>query len=653
MIRVVCVVIGDAATASAIAEDLERSVVANDGHAVRVLRAPDALLGSAFWRTRWQDARDWWERAVGVDAGDVLVLIDDAPGLAAEIEGTPGMWAVWCRDPAATAAYADAVNVEALVAEDAAAFAGLVVSRFAGGDRPRLFRPAWGPFQRDRARTNGEQPPTLPRMADESPETLPLGDDVTDARESVSAHALEGSEVLPGVDAVVDISQNGSEPWGPTLRDVLVDAETGDDRHLLPDSLLSSQPVDEARPALVHLPDADDIDPTDDARPWSAAEGDGPLLAVADVDSDATMLTSRGDGDGDAAAEEGKAAELIEPPLARLAALRPLPPEGRVVDDAPMTTVAGALAPAGRRRRIPVGRAVVRRLRPNWAHPAPAVTGATDDMRAGTVGQRLMRAHSTVLLSCSPKGGVAKTNDVIGVSELAAQAVEAFGTAAGLLDMNLVNPDIQEALNLDDDAATVRDLALALGSGVAPPPGASPTGSNLQVYVGGREPEGYSRGEIDRLAGYTSARWALTAVDLANCLPDLAGSDAAAVLAYWLRYAHVLMVPVDPTPVAFRRAADLLDAVREQVDAGGIDRMPGIVMPMLVRADGEALRDPQIGEMFQSFRERGVRLVVVPRSEDVELAAWPWRHTSIVTADEQVRGAYWEILDAALEVRPS
>jgi hypothetical protein len=274
-----------------------------------------------------------------------------------------------------------------------------------------------------------------------------------------------------------------------------------------------------------------------------------------------------------------------------------------------------------------------------------------DEEHAGSIGQRLMRAHSTVLLSCSPKGGVAKTNDVIGASELAAQAAEAFGLAAGLLDMNLVNPDIQEALCLDDNAPTVRDLVRALDAGAPPPRGTTPVDSNLQVYVGASDPAGFSAGEIDRVAAYTRARWALTAVDLANCLPEVGGSDAAAVLAWWLRHADVLMVPVDPTPVAFRRAAELLDSVREQVDAGVIPRMPGIVMPMLVRPDGEALRDAGIGALVKGLEGDGIRVVVVPLSEEVQLASWPWRNSSIVTADETVRRAYWEILDAALAVR--
>lgn len=654
MIRVVCVVAGDPTEARAIAAVLEQRVT--DGpSAPRILRAPDALLGSAFWRSRWRDARAWWEDTVGADPSEVLLLIDHAPGLANEVRNTAGRWAVWCTTADEAAMYANAKNVLTLVAADAGDFAEALTETIGTTHaEPALFRPAWGPFQRvvSNAVVEGrseilDERPTIP-----SPEIPPP----TDVQAPLTRLAPNGARPVLLVEPLATeeaATSTASPAWGPSLNGILVDGDdTAAVEPLMPVDVEDAVDPEEKAADVVGVNEELTCDERDADAVSNGADGSTPMLSNGNGVMVAPDVAS-GELDVAAADSAVSAATVIEPPLARLAAVRPLESEPSEGDGATIEDIGDGHKgrPSGPAALAHLRARVVRRVRPPWPRRARLLpTRTSDEAQAGTIGQRLMRAHSTVLLSCSPKGGVAKTNDVIGASELAAQAVEPFGIDIGLLDMNLVNPDVHEALGLAEGAPTVRDLVRALGAGTEPLPGASPVDSNLRVYVGDRETGGFTRGEIDRLAEYTRTRWALTAVDLANCLPDAAGSEAAATLMWWLRHADVLMVPIDPTPLAFRGAMSLIESVREQVGAGVLDRMPGVVMPMLIRPDGEAARDPQIAALVHEFEVVGARIVIVPASEEVQLASWPWRETSIVTADETVRHAYWEILHAALEV---
>lgn len=273
----------------------------------------------------------------------------------------------------------------------------------------------------------------------------------------------------------------------------------------------------------------------------------------------------------------------------------------------------------------------------------------TEPQLRGEAARLLMLGPPLVIVCCSRKGGVGKTYDVLGIAELADEAGEAFAVRSVLLEQNLENPDLRVVLGLPDATATVRQLDRALSDGMEAPGAAHPTQSALSVYVEERETSAYPRQSIERIAQHCRSRYGLTAVDLANCLPDVTGGKAAQAVAHWLRHADVVMMPTDASRSGLKGLAEMIDAVRVQgaVSAQGL---PGIVIPFLVQPGGKALQYPGIQEILDRYDGQGAQPVAVPFSEETQLAGWEdanGQRTTILD-DDVVRLAYWRLLVAVL-----
>jgi len=273
----------------------------------------------------------------------------------------------------------------------------------------------------------------------------------------------------------------------------------------------------------------------------------------------------------------------------------------------------------------------------------------TEPELRGEAARLLMLSPPLVVVCCSRKGGVGKTYDILGIAELAEEAGEAFAIHSVLLEQNLENPDLRVVLGLPDATATVRQLERALADGMDAPGAAHPTQSALSVYVEERETGSYPRESIERIAQHCRARYGLTAVDLANCLPDVTGGKAAAVVAHWLRNADVVMMPTDASRSGLKGLAEMIDAVRAQEPESAV-RAPGMVIPFLVQPGGKALTYPGIAEILQRYDGQGAQPVAVPFSEETQLAGWEDAEGQRATIldDAVVRLSYWRLLLAVL-----
>jgi hypothetical protein len=281
--------------------------------------------------------------------------------------------------------------------------------------------------------------------------------------------------------------------------------------------------------------------------------------------------------------------------------------------------------------------------------PTRPTTEMTEPELRGEAARLLMLGPPLVVVCCSRKGGVGKTYDVLGIAELADEAGEAFAVRSVLLEQNLENPDLRVVLGLAAATSTVRQLDRALADGVEAPAAAHPTQSNLSVYVEERETGPYPRESIERLARHCRARYGLTAVDLANCLPDVTGGKAAAVVAHWLRAADVVMLPTDASRSGLEGLAEMIDAVRAQ-QRPATRLGPGIVIPFLMQPGSRALEYPGIAEILERYNGQGAQPVAVPFSEETQLAGWenPDGVRTTILDDDGVRLAYWRLLVAVL-----
>jgi hypothetical protein len=108
-------------------------------------------------------------------------------------------------------------------------------------------------------------------------------------------------------------------------------------------------------------------------------------------------------------------------------------------------------------------------------------------------------------------------------------------------------------------AATVRDVAAALGNGSEPPPPIHTATPALACYPERREGVEYSRTDIRRLAAHLRARYAFVVIDMSNRLPDPTGGPEATVAAYWLEEADALVLPAATSKQDFNGVLDYLE----------------------------------------------------------------------------------------------
>ena len=140
-------------------------------------------------------------------------------------------------------------------------------------------------------------------------------------------------------------------------------------------------------------------------------------------------------------------------------------------------------------------------------------------------------------------------------------------------------------------------------------------------------------------------------VDLPNSRPSLAAGPTEALVAHWLQHADVAVIPIDLGEASFIAAGELLDALELMVVKGGEEqRMPGLVIPLLLPPDGRrALALPVIADVLDHFRGAGAAVVEVPYSVEVQTASH--RRTPLVGASRRSDRGFAEVLSAVVAAR--
>ncbi|MGO8685868.1 MAG: hypothetical protein ACLQT7_01600 [Candidatus Dormibacteria bacterium] len=216
--------------------------------------------------------------------------------------------------------------------------------------------------------------------------------------------------------------------------------------------------------------------------------------------------------------------------------------------------------------------------------------------------QQLAGRGATIVVIGSRKGGVGKTSFAAGIAIVAGSVLDQIGHTACIVDANIANPDAWGQMNLPAGAATVRATVSALLSNQDVPPPVHAATPALACYPEVREAIEYSRTAIRRLADHLRRRHTLVVVDMSNRLPDPTAGPEAAVAAYWLEVADVLILPTTSNRADFNGALDYLEV-------GGL---PPTVVAYIV-PDARRLRDnPTTLEYVRAIRQRALTVVEVP-----------------------------------------
>jgi MinD-like ATPase involved in chromosome partitioning or flagellar assembly len=275
-------------------------------------------------------------------------------------------------------------------------------------------------------------------------------------------------------------------------------------------------------------------------------------------------------------------------------------------------------AAAGIRSRLPL---LARRSKP----------GMTDAALAALL---VNRAPTLVVLG-SRKGGVGKTSHAAGIAIAAGGVLDSVGHQAALVDANIANPDAWGQLSLPAHAATVRDVAAALGNGTEPPlpiHGATPA---LACYPERRDGAEYSRTDIRRLAAHLRARYTFIVVDMSNRLPDPTGGPEATVAAYWLEEADALVLPTATSRQDFNGVLDYLD----------VSDLPPTVVPCIMSSARRNRRHPMTRQYLDSITARVQRLIELPDEADsVRLASM--EGAAVQDLSPRMRRAYRDLTEA-------
>jgi MinD-like ATPase involved in chromosome partitioning or flagellar assembly len=216
--------------------------------------------------------------------------------------------------------------------------------------------------------------------------------------------------------------------------------------------------------------------------------------------------------------------------------------------------------------------------------------------------QQLAGRGTTVVVIGSRKGGVGKTSFAAGISIVAGSVLDQIGHMACIVDANIANPDAWGQMNLPAGSATVRDTISALLANRDVPPPVHAATPALACYPEVREAIEYSRTAIRRLADHLRHRYTLVVVDMSNRLPDPTAGPEAAVAAYWLEVADILVLPTTSNRADFNGALDYLE----------VSGLPPTVVAYIV-PDARRLRDnPTTLEYVRAIRQRALTLVEVP-----------------------------------------
>lgn len=228
------------------------------------------------------------------------------------------------------------------------------------------------------------------------------------------------------------------------------------------------------------------------------------------------------------------------------------------------------------------------------------------------VARQLAERGPTVVVTGSRKGGVGKTSFAAGIAIVAGTVLDQIGHRACIVDANIANPDAWGELHLPAEAATVRDTVAAVLANREPPPPIYAATPALACYPEVREATEYSRVAIRHLADHLRHRYTLIVVDMSNRLPDPTAGPEAAVAAYWLEVADVLVLPTTSARADFNGALDYLEV------AG----LPPTLVPYIVSGERRLRDNPTTVEYLAAIRRRAHRIVEIPdEANAVRLAA--------------------------------
>ena len=249
---------------------------------------------------------------------------------------------------------------------------------------------------------------------------------------------------------------------------------------------------------------------------------------------------------------------------------------------------------------------------PAWRRVSARAGGARSgrqahDRSSRMLAEEVLHRKTTICVIGSRKGGVGKTSYAAAIAIQAGQLLDAVGHTACLVDANLANPDAWGEMSLPARAATVRHAVAALTANREPPPPVHAQTPALACYPEAREASEYSRTDIDRLAGYLRRRYSFVVVDMSNRLPDPLGGPEAAVAAYWLEHADVLVLPTTCSKPDFNGVLDYLD----------VSGLPPVIVPYIVPR-GRAHRDHHVARAYlDAIAPRVHAVVAIPDQADV------------------------------------
>lgn len=264
----------------------------------------------------------------------------------------------------------------------------------------------------------------------------------------------------------------------------------------------------------------------------------------------------------------------------------------------------------------------------------PAWRGRPDTSDAALAALLVNRAPTLVVLG-SRKGGVGKTSHAAGIAIAAGGALDAVGHKAALVDANVANPDAWGQLNLPAHAATVGDVAAALGTGREPPLPIHAATPALACFPERRDGAEYSRTDVRRLAAHLRARYTFVVVDMSNRLPDPTGGPEATVAAYWLDEADALVLPTATSRQDFNGVLDYLE----------VSDLPPTVVPCIVSAARRNRRHPMTRQYLDSIAARVQRVIEIPDQADmVRLASM--EGAAVQDLSPRMRRAYRDLTEA-------
>ena len=242
---------------------------------------------------------------------------------------------------------------------------------------------------------------------------------------------------------------------------------------------------------------------------------------------------------------------------------------------------------------------------------------------------------ATIVVIGSRKGGVGKTSFAAGIAIVAGTVLDPIGHMACIVDANIANPDAWGQMNLPAGAATVRDTVAALLSGRDTPPPVHAATPALACYPEVREAAEYSRSAIRRLSDHLRRRYTLIVVDMSNRLPDPTAGPEAAVAAYWLEEADVLVLPTTSSRADFNGALDYLE----------VDSLPPTLVAYIVPGLRRLRDNPTTLEYVRAIRRRVEGLVEVPDDANaVRLAGM--KGVPVEQLSSGLRLAYRELTEA-------